>query len=45
MNPEMDNVTSSDDNRLQNFKQFIVQLYNQTGVKGEKVVFIVYDDR
>ena len=30
---------------LQHFKQFLVQLYNNAGVKGEKIVFLLHDDK
>lgn len=35
----------SDEARLSQFKEFMVSLYNQTGVKGEKVLLFLSDDR
>nr|CAB3238693.1 dynein heavy chain 8, axonemal-like [Phallusia mammillata] len=51
--PHHPNPTSStpaslaepDQKRLQHFKRFLVQLYNNAGVKGQKIVFILHDDK
>nr|XP_039248070.1 LOW QUALITY PROTEIN: dynein beta chain, ciliary-like [Styela clava] len=35
----------TDEARLAHFKQFMVNMYNDTGVKGEKIVLFLSDDR
>ena len=37
-------LSEADQTKLRHFKNYIVQLYNRAGVKGEKIVFVVQDD-
>jgi len=38
-------IPESDKAKLCHFKRHIVQLYNQAGVKGEKIIFLLHDDK
>ena len=38
-------LPESEQTKLKHFKKYIVSLYNRAGVKGEKIVFVVQDDK